>query len=487
VPIEKGFPYRAVQDGEYWFKVVTIDHKGQPSPLDLNQEPPSKIIVVDTIAPEPELQPVQLGREMAVQCNLRDANPNYSTVRVEHLTNGVWRPLESFSNDRPGLFRIPDPSILSGKFRVRALDLAGNESVREISLPIFQQSVTSAKPPVNIQFPDLLPTPPLSDPRSTTDKGVSQAIHRQVTPPPSISVPNLNPSVTPPPSVIQTPQPSVAPPNPFPLPEIRGNGPQTPLERPQPPLNPVLNPSPNHQGNSSLNPSLNPVMNPPDRLPVPPLHQQASHDRTPSNPVQSSIPLQRSLKVKLDTTLSNGNSMTPTRFEYWCMRDHSRTWERLGDNGGKVGVVELTLPGDGVYGLLARTTGGPAPTANEQPDDWIEVDTTTPKLNVSQPTLNRSDSGTTMTIAWSASDKNLGSEPINIYYSTSLNGPWVAIINNYRNDGVYTWSVPANVGPSVHIRVQAVDKAGNMGEGLTRDPVVLEVPKPRLRIVNSPN
>src|SRR5262249_35453678 len=39
-PTAPGFTYRAGQDGEYWFTVVTVDANGKPSPADVNAEPP---------------------------------------------------------------------------------------------------------------------------------------------------------------------------------------------------------------------------------------------------------------------------------------------------------------------------------------------------------------------------------------------------------------------------------------------------------------
>jgi hypothetical protein len=45
------FSYRATQDGEYWFSVVTIDKNGRPNPPDVAQEPPGLQVVVDTQEP----------------------------------------------------------------------------------------------------------------------------------------------------------------------------------------------------------------------------------------------------------------------------------------------------------------------------------------------------------------------------------------------------------------------------------------------------
>ncbi len=44
------FQCRVSQDGEYWYTLVTVDRQGRPSIADVNVEPPSQRVVVDTTA-----------------------------------------------------------------------------------------------------------------------------------------------------------------------------------------------------------------------------------------------------------------------------------------------------------------------------------------------------------------------------------------------------------------------------------------------------
>ena len=88
-----------------------------------------------------------------------------------------------------------------------------------------------------------------------------------------------------------------------------------------------------------------------------------------------------------------------------------------------------------------------------------------------------------MKILWSATDKFLTDRPITISYAASENGvpssQWTPIATNIANDGKYIWKLPENVPFKVHIRVEAVDQAGNQGKEETSQaiPVDLKIPK----------
>ena len=52
------FSCKVPQDGEYWYMLVTVERSGHMSPADLNAEPPSQQVVVDTVAPQIQVQAV---------------------------------------------------------------------------------------------------------------------------------------------------------------------------------------------------------------------------------------------------------------------------------------------------------------------------------------------------------------------------------------------------------------------------------------------
>src|SRR5262249_57619763 len=51
-PSQAGFVFRAPQDGEYWFSIVTVDKNGVASPADPSREDPARVRVVATQPPD---------------------------------------------------------------------------------------------------------------------------------------------------------------------------------------------------------------------------------------------------------------------------------------------------------------------------------------------------------------------------------------------------------------------------------------------------
>ena len=74
-PTQAFFPFKAAEDGEYWFSIVSLDLAGKATPADLSREPPILIVVVDTQAPRLELTmlPAAAGGNV-FRCEAQDAN-----------------------------------------------------------------------------------------------------------------------------------------------------------------------------------------------------------------------------------------------------------------------------------------------------------------------------------------------------------------------------------------------------------------------------
>jgi hypothetical protein len=98
------------------------------------------------------------------------------------------------------------------------------------------------------------------------------------------------------------------------------------------------------------------------------------------------------------------------------------------------------------------------------------------------PTLvgSGADAGT-ITIRWMAQDKNLAADSIAIFHASKPEGPWLPIITNFRNDGEYRWLLPSGIGSEIYVRVEATDRAGNVGQVETREPVPL--PQPKVKVL----
>jgi len=91
------------------------------------------------------------------------------------------------------------------------------------------------------------------------------------------------------------------------------------------------------------------------------------------------------------------------------------------------------------------------------------IDSTAPSVTLTTPNGGEVLSGgTTCTITWTASDANLGSQPIALYYSTDGGSSYInLIIAATENDGSYVWTVPTLDNVTIRVRVAASDRAGN--------------------------
>jgi len=65
-------------------------------------------------------------------------------------------------------------------------------------------------------------------------------------------------------------------------------------------------------------------------------------------------------------------------------------------------------------------------------------------------------------ITWYAHDKHLASQPISLYYAESGKGPWTPIATGMANTGRYLWEPPPDFPEAAQLRIQVVDRAGNV-------------------------
>jgi hypothetical protein len=389
-PTKVRFQYTAPQDGEFWFAFATVDRFGHVTPADLDREPAGLVVIVDTKAPEVEVQKLVVASgETYLQCQIRDANPDYSKIKLEAImpdkTVRALEPLE----EAPGLFRVSDANILHSVVRATTLDKAGNRAVREVNL---NPAAAPAAPAV------------------ATAAG---------------NIPSVLPAVTT--ASVQTTAPVQA---------VRTS------ERFEQAV------------------AAAPVLAPPGRQ------------------------LVNSTHCSLDYALDSTNA---ARVEGYATRDGGRSWMRLGEDADRRSPFEFDLPEDGVYGISlvvsTQTRPGVLPVAGDTPDCWIEVDATKPMINVSEVRPGIGDDAGQLYVVWSASDKNLAPEPVEILIAADLQGPWLPLARGQKPDGAGKFVLPRDIGWKVFLRVEARDLAGNCGRWETREPITLDGGKVKARVL----
>jgi hypothetical protein len=489
---QTAFDFRAPADGEYLFTFVTVDRRGNANPPSVETAPSHRAVVVDTTPPDVAAQPIPVRGERAIQCQVRDANPDMTSLKVAYLSaDNTWQPLALMSPDTPTVFRVPNAGVLESKIRVTVADRAGNRTVREIDLGD--------------------PTAPLGLPKAAVDKGKpdpalfqKDELANPVAPPiPDAGVRGAGYAELP-----------KAPRNDFkdlpPLPEIKpdtGADVPPPLKIPDPPVSkmPDVRPPLKAAGDDYKIPDLPglpadvPPIKPPTDVPpppaIPPVRSTSTKpsdsgippinpprtDRDPgTKPVVGSHPILNTRTCTVNYQL-DGPTRFPNRIDFWATADGGRSWAQVKDLNGGIPPAKLMLPGDGVFGIRIRPGGGAKPPeAMEDPDCVVEVDTTKPVVSLAAPALVEDG---VMVIGWTASDDNLLGNSINLYYAPKPAGPWEVIVTGYKNTGEYKWALPPGLTGSVYLRVEASDRAGNVGRYELPTPVALESGKQRVKVI----
>jgi hypothetical protein len=187
--------------------------------------------------------------------------------------------------------------------------------------------------------------------------------------------------------------------------------------------------------------------------------------------------------------------------ELWMTTD-GRPWtkvsqqeDRNNDKGtpARAGTLFQWLsPGPGLYGLKLVTRSGVesrdlSPRVGDAPDLWVEVDLTKPEVVLRELVVGRDADHGKLFISWQANDKNLAERPITLAYAERPDGPWTPITPptaSLENTGQYTWTMPTEVPVKVFIRVQAQDKAANVGTAEAREPVAVDLCRPEGQITS---
>lgn len=175
-----------------------------------------------------------------------------------------------------------------------------------------------------------------------------------------------------------------------------------------------------------------------------------------------------------------------SKVDIWVKSAQDSGWKLSATDIDKQTPADVYLPGDGLYGISLAVTngngfGGQAPTSATNPDYWVEVDTTPPTAHIqSVDTLVQNGM---LHIRWSATDKNLTAEPITLFYAHNAQGPWYPITQRMKNTGQYSWQFPRNTGGQFFIRMEVIDKAGNLARAQPASPIMLDLTEPRASVV----
>uniref|UniRef100_A0A7C2NXQ8 Fibronectin type III domain-containing protein n=1 Tax=Schlesneria paludicola TaxID=360056 RepID=A0A7C2NXQ8_9PLAN len=229
-----------------------------------------------------------------------------------------------------------------------------------------------------------------------------------------------------------------------------------------------------------------------------PLRRETDSFTSRNNPVPAYSTQQREVKVINSTEMNLNYSLEDVGpsgvsvVELWFTRD-GRTWQRQGEDPDKTSPFQVRFNSEGQYGLTLVVKSGVGlgdrpPQTGDVPQMWVEVDLTKPVVEVKGVEAGRGADAGNLTIQWRAEDKNLAAAPISLSYAENPEGPWTSMVGGLENTGRYVWRIPPGTPYRFHVRVEAVDKGGNIGHADTPKPVIVDLSLPRGRLtgVDSP-
>lgn len=465
------FTYQAAADGEYQFAFATVDAAGRENPARPDLDGPKLFVVVDTQPPEFTATGVPVASGAAyVQCLMRDVNADPATVTAEaEAADGSFVPLLPHDKERPGIFQAPHG--IPARVRISGKDRAGNAAVQIVSLGAPARNEAVAAAPAGTGVPGVRPiaAPSLQSPTAAAPIIVPPNAN---TPPAPLPV-----AATPPTTTALTAPPLAA------APITGGTGlasPSTPLAAPAPVLPPPAVPT-------SVAAPVPALPAPTPAVPEPLLPRVAEKPVDPATTAAATGMLVNAPRVALNFAVDELAGQPVRKVEAYAMHEDGRRWMKLSEHPGQTSPIELTLPGEGRWGILLMVNAGPRPvsppTPGDQPDTWIEVDATPPTVLIENATPGVGPEAGLLLLQWSVRDKNVKPDAVDAYWAQQPEGPWQPIAKNLRADGQYRWPIPREAGARVFIKVEATDRAGNTGKAVTPQPVVLETARPRVRVL----
>lgn len=453
-PTDEFFKYVAAQDGTYWFSVSFVNKAGQTVPAKEADLQPQLKIVVDTKRPEVKVQTLERANDqVTVSWDIKDDYLDLQSLTLQYRAKGdnAWKAvaLTPVANGRKQ-FSVGVNGAVS--VRVSAKDKAGSlgEDQVEVTAATVVSSYQSGSVPTPAASTPMLPPP------SAPVLGTSGQVNTATVSNNGNQPPTKTDAVLPPPIPLNATPPSL------------GNPPaMAPNNTSARPTEGGFKPAPavhNNQTGTGAN-------------------GYAGFQRGQVGPVLWS----NSLHLDLDFDVKAGPSGVGL-LELFYTLDAGKTWQLLDKREESSKPFSVDVPGEGIYGftMVVKNKAGlgrAAPQAGELPEVRVGVDITAPVCEIITPLETVPGSKGLVNIKWTAIDANLASGPVKLEWSENPNGPWHLVVDKQPNNGVFRWRVADNTPYQVFLKMEVTDVAGNVGQFITREPVLVDLQMPEVKIL----
>ena len=200
-------------------------------------------------------------------------------------------------------------------------------------------------------------------------------------------------------------------------------------------------------------------------------------------PTRYSDSFRFSLDYELEAVGANGAES----IELWGSTDGGKSWERWGSDPDLASPFDIETKDEGIFGFRIVVLGRnglttPRPLSGETPDIVIVVDKEKPDVRITGASYGEGDRAGSLVIRYACTDSNLMQRPIALSFSDTPSGPWTTIAAGLQNHGDYVWPADPQLPRKLYLRIDATDRAGNVGSYVLDRAIDAQGLAPRARI-----
>lgn len=488
-PEKDAFAFFAQGNGEFWFRMATLDRRGKQDPDNLLKGAPDQKMVIDTAPPQVRISGAQrAGDEAVVGWEIQEANPDPESLVIEYRmldgTPAVWQPMPLTPAPKgEARAKLPGPGAFAVRLRMR--DRAGNASSAEATVGAPGQQIAQAA--VSGNQGGGVPLP-LSNQGGTLNNQKPQG-------PPKVEDqrPRQGEGLPPPPGGLAIKEQPLQAPPPIKNDATGGAGHNSSTTD-------LKNPHGAAQAHET-NPADVVASSQQQHAPPPPAHHNpperpAGLPAAPAaRPPLPQVQLVNDKEILIEYVLSRVGPGGVGSVMLYLTRNGGQTWEFFAEdpdagasaNGSKYQRT-LELPGEGVFGLSLvvlnkAKIGRKPPQPGDAPEMMVEVDLSSPLAELKKP-IQDPQKRDHLLLRWDARDKNLTERPVTLEWAERPEGPWQIIGGGeLPNTGQHSWVPPKGMPVYVHLRLRVRDKANNEAVAVTQQPQLIDLTEPESRLI----
>lgn len=477
-PGDRWFDFRAAAEGLYFFSVQTIDAEGNAFP---SPSPPLRV-TIDTSKPLASVRAeINAVGQLVAEIHVTDENllPDSAVLKLRTDRDAIWRDvdlssLQSQQGELKGQVTLDLPACREVALALAVRDQANNSG--EATCTYVMPRTAAGSPGMT-----LASTIPQTQRSRIPDVGATQSWEAS-------SSASATPAPPPPSAPVSSPVAERAGPG-----RLTGKGLFTLEQSDSPPTGLALDgpeteelPLP-----AAIDTEPQPQPSSDDQAPLQ-LSETASRHEPRAGIVSHANSPDRAFHCKsrtfsLDYSVEALGGTALSDVELWGTEDGGTTWNKWGSDPDRTSPFDVQVGVDGLFGFRMVVIAGNGLVSNrprdgDNADMWIHVDTQLPTAKITRAIYGEGTDEGMLVFDYLCSDQHLVDRPISLSYSERPGGPWTEIAAGIENTGTYRWKASPSLPEKIFVRLECVDKAGNIGEHRLDVPIDTRGLGPRGRI-----